>query len=138
MLSRVPIWGILETFDEIIGVGRLTQNSYRRRIEMRNSRWLTVLLILVAAPAFAAGITIEPVAVSLNTGRDPVPGRPAPFVFRGLSTVEAPVINAQGDVVFTAFSAPQFSSSSGGAFGLYLHQQGQPLRVLGVCPSNKA
>lgn len=97
---------------------------------MRNSKWLASLLCLIGVSASAADITIEPVAVSLSTGRDSVPGRPAPFVFRGLSTVDAPVINAQGDVVFTAFSASQFSSSSGGAFGLYLHQQGQPLRVL--------
>ncbi len=97
---------------------------------MRNSISFASLLCLIGVSASAAVITIEPVAVSLSTGRDSVPGRPAPYVFRGLSTVEAPVINAQGDVVFTAFSASQFSSNTGGAYGLYLHQQGQPLRVL--------
>lgn len=97
---------------------------------MRNSRWLTLLLVLVSAPASAAIITIEPVAVSLNTGRDPVPGRDPGFVFRGLSDVAAPAINGSGDVVFSAFSSSQSSTNTGTAFGIYLHEAGQPLRVL--------
>ena len=69
---------------------------------MRNAKYprhaarflVSAALTLALTTELWAQTTIDPVVISIGATRDPVPGRDAPFVFRGESDVELPVINA--------------------------------------------
>lgn len=81
-------------------------------------------------PAIAATVTIEPLIRSLNSGRDPVPGRLVPFVFRGENPVLPPSVNDAGQLVFRARSASNVDNNVGAATGIYAKRPGFPLSVL--------
>ncbi|MBI3836288.1 MAG: HYR domain-containing protein [Planctomycetes bacterium] len=75
----------------------------------------------ISLSASGATVTIEPVVRSLASGRDPVPGRAAPVVFReGASTVVPPVINDSGVIAFRARSASSIDNNQLTAIGIYL------------------
>lgn len=97
---------------------------------MRVSKYAAVLWLGVGVQAIAATVTIDPVIRSLNSGRDPVPGRPAPFVFRGDNPILPPTINDAGQLVFRGRSASNFDNNAGAAFGIYAKRPGFPLAVL--------
>lgn len=84
----------------------------------------------VGIHARAATVTIDPVVRSLNSGRDAVPGRPAPFVFRGDNPILPPSVNDAGHVVFRARSASSIDNNVGAATGIYAKRPGFPLAVL--------
>lgn len=86
--------------------------------------------VLAMCAAAAAQVTIDPVVTSIGSLRDPVPGREAPFVFRGESNVQLPVMNDSHDVVFRARSASEFDNNAGIAWGIYVKRPGDPLAVL--------
>ncbi|TWT42046.1 HYR domain protein [Phycisphaerae bacterium RAS1] len=81
------------------------------------------LVLMIAGPMATALAqpTLTRIVRSFDSGRDPVPGRPAPFVFRGEQNTRAPVLNDRGEVVFRARSASSIDNS-GAEFGLYAYR----------------
>lgn len=94
------------------------------------SKCSAILWLGIGVPALAATVTIDPVIRSLNSSRDPVPGRPVPFVFRGDNPILPPSINDQGELVFRARSASNLDNNVGAATGIYAKRPGSPLAVL--------
>lgn len=97
---------------------------------MKSPKCLALWCVTMAAPALAATVTVNPIMRSLNSGRDSVPGRPAPFVFRGDNPIQPPSINNAEEIVFRARSASNADNNVGAAFGIYAKRPGFPLAVL--------
>lgn len=92
---------------------------------------MLIAAVLLALPALAnAQVTIDPVVTSIGAARDPVPGRDAPFVFRGEANVQLPVMNANHDIAFRARSAADFDNNTGVAWGIYARPSAGSLTVL--------
>lgn len=95
-----------------------------------------VLLLVFVIPASAATVTVEQVlkvnaaSVFPATSVPAVPGRPAPFVFRGDNPMPPPTINNNGEIVFRARSASGFDTNTGTENGIYAKRPGFPLAVL--------
>ncbi len=103
---------------------------------MRRIHHVLFLTLFPSIPVLAATTTIEEI-IKVNAGSvfpatsvPAVPGRPAPFVFRGDNPIPPPAINDSGAVVFRARSASGFDTNAGAAFGLYAKRPGFPLAVL--------
>lgn len=97
---------------------------------MRIGKSLAIFWLVGGVHALAATVTVSPVMRSLNSGRDAVPGRPAPFVFRGDNPILPPSINNAQEIVFRARSASSLDNNVGAAFGIYAKRPGFPLAVL--------
>jgi hypothetical protein len=97
---------------------------------MKLAKCTAVLCLGMIAPVVAATVNIEPIIRSLNSGRDSVPGRLAPFVFRGDNPVLPPSVNDAGQLVFRARSASNLDNNVGAATGIYAKRPGIPLAVL--------
>lgn len=107
--------------DAKVNQNRLSVLTWRPSVVGANC---TLLMALLAWPMTAAVAqpSLTRIVRSFDTGRDPVPGRPAPFVFRGEQNTRAPVVSDRGEVVFRARSASASDNNSGVELGLYAYR----------------